>query len=70
MPGELSKLNKPCEKLKIALLPPIPSRFPTHPKAGEPNSTRNKKNPLAFITQKQQAPRKEFCCHLSPWEEP
>ncbi|KAJ8438068.1 hypothetical protein Cgig2_025473 [Carnegiea gigantea] len=65
MSGELSKLNRPCRKLKTASLPPIPSRFPTHPKAGEPNGTRNKKNPLAFITQKQQAPRKDFFCHLN-----
>ncbi|KAJ8439599.1 hypothetical protein Cgig2_017166 [Carnegiea gigantea] len=37
MPGELSKLNRPCEELKTALLALIPSRLHVHPRAGEPS---------------------------------
>ncbi|KAJ8451885.1 LOW QUALITY PROTEIN: hypothetical protein Cgig2_007368 [Carnegiea gigantea] len=65
MPGELSKLNRPCEKLKIALLALIPSQLPAHPRVRELNNTRNNRNSLTLVTQKQEALRREFYCHLS-----
>ncbi|KAJ8422436.1 hypothetical protein Cgig2_014327 [Carnegiea gigantea] len=65
MPGELSKLNRPYEKLKTASLAPILSRLLMHPRVREASGTRSKRNPLALVTRKQEAPRKEFCCCLN-----
>jgi len=65
MPGELSKLNRPCEKLKTVSLPPIPSRLRTHARVREPSGTRKKRSPLALVTQKRKTLRKEFHCHLA-----
>ncbi|KAJ8435744.1 hypothetical protein Cgig2_003166 [Carnegiea gigantea] len=64
MLGKLSNLSRPYGKLKIALLPPVLSRFPTHPRAGA-NGMRSKRNPLILITRKQEALRKAFLCHLN-----
>ncbi|KAJ8426529.1 hypothetical protein Cgig2_022536 [Carnegiea gigantea] len=68
MLGELSKLNKPHEKPKSVSLPPVPPLLSTRPRAGGTNGMRNKKNPPTLVTQKQEAPRKEFLCRLGPRE--
>ena len=43
--GELSKLNRPYEKLKSVSLPPILSQLPIRLRAKELNCTRKRRNP-------------------------